>query len=90
MKITPACDLKAGSNPKKTMRNSALALSLCLIATSLSAQEALIPFGPAGHGLKRVVIDSDLPGGYQVEMADVNGDQKLDIVALGGGDGGVV
>ena len=85
MKITPACDLKAGSNPKKTMRNSALALSLCLIATSLSAQEALIPFGPAGHGLKRVVIDSDLPGGYQVEMADVNGDQKLDIVALGGG-----
>ena len=30
------------------------------------------------------VIDADLPGGYQVEVADVNGDKKPDIVALGG------
>jgi hypothetical protein len=33
---------------------------------------------------ERVVIDSDFPGGYQVEVADVNGDKKQDIVALGG------
>jgi hypothetical protein len=30
------------------------------------------------------VIDADLEGGYQVEVADVNGDKKPDIVALGG------
>jgi hypothetical protein len=32
----------------------------------------------------RVVIDRDLPGGYQVEVADVNGDRRPDVVALGG------
>jgi hypothetical protein len=32
----------------------------------------------------RHVIDANLPGGYQVEVADVNGDKKPDIVALGG------
>jgi hypothetical protein len=32
----------------------------------------------------RRVIDADLPGGYQIEVADVNGDRKPDIVALGG------
>ncbi len=29
-------------------------------------------------------MDPDFPGGYQVEVADVNGDKKPDIVALGG------
>jgi hypothetical protein len=33
---------------------------------------------------ERIVIDADFPGGYQVEVADVNGDKKPDIVALGG------
>jgi hypothetical protein len=33
---------------------------------------------------ERRVIDEDLPGGYQVEVADVNGDKKPDIIALGG------
>ena len=32
----------------------------------------------------RRVIDPDLPDGYQVEVADVNGDKKPDIIALGG------
>ena len=31
-----------------------------------------------------MVVDDDLPGGYQVEVADVNGDKKPDIIALGG------
>ena len=33
---------------------------------------------------ERVVIDANFPGGYQVEVADVNGDKKPDVVALGG------
>ena len=32
----------------------------------------------------RIVIDAQLPGAYQVEVADVNGDKKPDIVAVGG------
>ncbi len=34
--------------------------------------------------IERIVIDSDFPGAYQVEVADVNGDKKPDIVAVGG------
>jgi len=33
----------------------------------------------------RIVIDGSFPGAYQVEVADVNGDTKPDIVAVGGG-----
>jgi hypothetical protein len=34
---------------------------------------------------QRVVIDSEMPGGYQVEVADVNGDGRPDVIGLGGG-----
>lgn len=34
---------------------------------------------------ERVVIDDAFPDAYQVEVVDINGDGKLDIVALGGG-----
>lgn len=34
---------------------------------------------------ERELIDGDFPGGYQVEVADVNGDGRPDLVALGGG-----
>jgi FG-GAP-like repeat len=52
----------------------------------LLAIVAAIPAQPAPAPLQfdRVVIDADFPGGYQVEVADVNGDKKPDIVALGG------
>ena len=33
---------------------------------------------------ERIVIDDKFPGGYQVELADVNGDGKLDVIAVGG------
>ena len=32
----------------------------------------------------RVVIDANFPGAYQVEVADVNGDKKPDVIAVGG------
>ena len=37
------------------------------------------------HEFERVVIDADFPGAYQVEVADVDGDGRLDVVAVGGG-----
>ncbi len=40
--------------------------------------------GPGPLRFDRVVIDADLPGGYQVEVADVDGDGRPDVVALGG------
>jgi hypothetical protein len=33
----------------------------------------------------RIVIDANFPGAYQVEVADVNGDKKPDVIAVGGG-----
>ncbi len=39
---------------------------------------------PRHSQFDRVVIDGNLPDGYQVEVADVNGDRKPDIIALGG------
>lgn len=32
----------------------------------------------------RIVIDDDLPGAYQVEVADLNADGRPDVIALGG------
>jgi len=34
--------------------------------------------------IERTTIDGDFPGVYQVEVADVNGDRKPDIIAVGG------
>ena len=48
----------------------------------------ITPDDPAREPLPefdRIVIDSDFPDAYQVEVADVDGDGKLDVVAVGGG-----
>ncbi len=39
---------------------------------------------PTAYCQERIVIDTNFPGAYQVEVADVNGDKKPDIVAVGG------
>jgi hypothetical protein len=49
-----------------------LPATYCLLPTAYSQQ------------VERRVIDPDFPGAYQVEVADVDGDKKLDIIAVGG------
>ena len=51
---------------------------LAVVCSTCLADEPTFP------KFERIVIDDDFPGGYQVEVADVNGDKKPDIVALGG------
>ncbi len=48
-----------------------LVLSACCVPTSALAQE-------------RTVIDANFPGAYQVEVQDVNGDNRPDVIAVGG------
>src|SRR4051812_42207122 len=57
--------------------------SLLLIAASTLA--VLHPSPSLALEFDRFVIDDNFPGAYQVEVADVNGDGKPDIVAVGGG-----
>src|SRR3954466_12801241 len=56
---------------------------LACLPVIISAVRAQDP--PRAPRFERVVIDNDFPGGYQVEVADVNGDGRPDVVALGGG-----
>jgi hypothetical protein len=49
----------------------------------VAAYCALLP-GAHAQKFERVVIDPNFPGAYQVEVADVNGDKKPDIIAVGG------
>src|SRR4051794_22900735 len=64
---------------------SSLVMSSCPFfpwggSTSVQAAErASLP------SFERIVIDANFPGGYQVEVADVNGDGRPDVVGLGGG-----
>ncbi len=53
-----------------------IALLLALIAAPSAAKAV---------EFDRIVIDNNFPGAYQVEVADVNGDKKLDVIAVGGG-----
>jgi hypothetical protein len=43
---------------------------------------------PTAYGdearFERIVIDPNFPGAYQVEVADVNGDKRPDVIAVGG------
>jgi hypothetical protein len=59
------------------LKFSVLFLSLCL--------RGGIDCPAGGLTFERIVIDADFPGGYQVEVADVNGDGRPDVVGLGGG-----
>ena len=41
-------------------------------------------FVPVVEGQERTVLDAHFPGAYQVEIADVNGDRRPDVIAVGG------
>lgn len=56
--------------------------ALVLVALGLGGQSRAAEPLPR---FDRVVIDANLAGAYQVEVADVNGDGRPDVVALGGG-----
>jgi len=61
-----------------TPRPSRLAAFLLVLLFSIVGQAA------EPLRFERIVIDGHFPGGYQVEVVDVNNDKKPDIVALGG------
>ena len=60
------------------MRRLLLGLAVILVSDTAIA-------APQADKFERVVIDADFPGAYQVEVADVNGDKKPDIIVVGGG-----
>jgi hypothetical protein len=60
------------TNPASLVGLFPLFTAYCLLPTSYSQEP------------DRIVIDSNFPGAYQVEVADVNGDKRPDIVAVGG------
>jgi hypothetical protein len=53
------------------------ALALLILDAALMSESLCAEF-------QRIVIDPNFPGAYQVEVADVNGDHRPDIIALGG------
>lgn len=55
-------------------------------AVLLATVSPLLPVSASRAAeLERTVIDANFPDAYQVEVADVNGDKKPDIIAIGGG-----
>jgi hypothetical protein len=62
------------------MKNAGFRFVLVLL---FSTAYCLLP-SAYSQEFDRTVIDANFPGAYQVEVADVNGDQKPDIIAVGG------
>lgn len=59
------------------MRTLALRVTLGVLASATG-------LASTAHGQRRTVIDDNFPGAYQVEVADVNGDKRPDVIAVGG------
>jgi hypothetical protein len=60
------------------------ALLFCAACCLLGPARGFAVAAACSQGFERVVIDSNFPGAYQVEVADVNGDKKPDVIAVGG------
>ncbi|MCA1685540.1 MAG: VCBS repeat-containing protein, partial [Planctomycetia bacterium] len=55
------------------------------LLVALAATSGFEPRDAEAVEFERIVIDNDFPGAYQVEVADVNGDRRPDVVTVGGG-----
>ncbi|HEX8202225.1 MAG TPA: VCBS repeat-containing protein [Isosphaeraceae bacterium] len=64
----------------RSWRRATASLAL-VFYSALSTQHSALAAQPR---FERVVIDDNFPGAYQVEVADVNGDSRPDVVAVGG------
>src|SRR4051812_42571467 len=62
-----------------------LGVRMLTVVILVAAPTMAAPRPATALEFNRVVIDDNFPGAYQVEVADVNGDGRLDVVALGGG-----
>ncbi len=69
-------------HPNWAARVLAPAAWLLALAASSIAQEETKRSPDSLH--EKVVVDANFPGAYQVEVADVNGDKKPDVIAVGG------
>src|SRR3954469_14494800 len=67
------------------MRTSFRVLTPSVLLALVAASTLAAPRRATAVEFERVVIDDDFPGAYQVEVADVNGDRRPDVVAVGGG-----
>ena len=56
-----------------------------MLAVFVTASGLFAPRPATAIEFERIVIDDNFPGAYQVEVAEVNGDGRPDIVAVGGG-----
>lgn len=81
--MRPRSDILTTRSEAAMRRRTLLPIFCALLSTGWLTEAPRASAGPAE--LERTVIDSNFPGAYQVEIADVNGDQKPDVVALGGG-----
>ncbi|WP_165250100.1 FG-GAP repeat domain-containing protein [Paludisphaera soli] len=66
------------------MNATAKSLAFLILATLGRAAAAPPEEAPAPLVFERIVLDAEFPGAYQVEVADVDGDSRPDVVALGG------
>jgi len=76
---------KKRRNPITDNRDYAMKPKTWAIIVVLLLSLAACPLPTAyPQSFERIVIDDNFPGAYQVEVADVNGDQKPDVIAVGG------
>jgi len=76
---------KKRQEPITDVRDHTMKLKTWAIVVVLMAHMASCPQSKSdSQPIERIVIDDNFPGAYQVEVADVNGDKKPDIIAVGG------
>ncbi len=68
-----------------TCRHGLVSALLCGGSPAMAPAHASAADPRPPVAFERIVIDDNFPGAYQVEVADVNGDGKPDVIAVGSG-----